>query len=69
MLCEYFCVYITVNSKFEKYTGFIPNSNNIFNLTGLSDVGCLKTVDTNNALNIGQQDTYWYRLPEASRYQ
>jgi hypothetical protein len=24
------CVYITVNSEFEKYTGFIENSNNIF---------------------------------------
>jgi hypothetical protein len=32
MLCEYSCVYITVNSEFEKYTGFIANSNNIFNL-------------------------------------
>jgi hypothetical protein len=26
------CVYITVNSEFEKYTGFIVNSNIIFNL-------------------------------------
>jgi hypothetical protein len=29
-LCEYSCVYITVNSEFEKYIGFIANSNNIF---------------------------------------
>ena len=35
MLCEYSyecLVYITVNSKFKKYTYFIANSNNIFNL-------------------------------------
>jgi hypothetical protein len=24
------CVYVTVNSEFEKYTSFIVNSNNIF---------------------------------------
>jgi hypothetical protein len=64
MLCEYSCVYITVNSEFEKYTGFITNLNNIFSIcTGLSGVGCLKATDTNNALDIGQQDTYWYPLP------
>jgi hypothetical protein len=27
-----FCVYITVNSEFENYTGFIANSNNISNM-------------------------------------
>jgi hypothetical protein len=32
MLCEYSYVYITVNFEFEKYTGFIANLNNIFNL-------------------------------------
>jgi hypothetical protein len=32
MLCEYSCVYIIVNSEFEKYTCFIANLNNIFNL-------------------------------------
>jgi hypothetical protein len=30
MLYEYSCVYITVNSEFEKYTGFIAKLNNIF---------------------------------------
>jgi hypothetical protein len=30
MLYEYSCVYITVNSEFEKYTCFIVNLNNIF---------------------------------------
>jgi hypothetical protein len=30
LLCEYSYVYITVDSEFEKYTGFIVNLNNIF---------------------------------------
>jgi hypothetical protein len=49
------CVYITANSKFEKYTCFIANSNYIFLIcTGLSGVGRSKPADTNNALDIGQ---------------
>jgi hypothetical protein len=48
------CVYITVNSEFEKYTCFTMNLNNIFWIcTGLSGVDCAKPADTNNDLDIG----------------
>jgi hypothetical protein len=48
-------IYITVNSKFEKYIGFIANSNNIFWICiWLSCVGRPKVADTNNVLDIGQ---------------
>jgi hypothetical protein len=58
------CVYITVNSEFEKYTDFIVNLNNIFsefvqNLV----VSIVLTQPIPIMLWISaRQDTYWYRL-------
>jgi hypothetical protein len=64
LLCEYSCVYIIVNSEFEKYTGFIANSNNIFS-ESVQDL--MVSVVLSQPIPImawisASQDAYWYRL-------